>query len=99
MDDALRSRLLQAERALREMRAAESGGADECTTVGIAGQRDSLAVKCLHAHMALALVGIDDPIGLQLLGEGDTVCLDRRCARLTPEASSHGSGVRAKEDA
>jgi len=99
VDDELRSRLVAADRVLRERRTVESGGRDECESVGIAGQRDPLAVKCLHAHLALAVVGIDDPIGLDLLGEGDRACPDRRCARLAKEASSHNSDSRAKEDA
>ena len=71
----------------------------ECVSVGIAGQRDPLGVKCLHAHLALALVGVDDPIGIHLLGEGDPVCPDRRCARLIQDASSQTSDPRTKEDA
>jgi len=67
---------------VRELRAMESGGSDACSSVGIAGQRDPLGVKCLHAHVALALIGVHDPIGEAILSEVGTVCPDERCARL-----------------
>ena len=76
--DALRA--VDAE--VREMRAAESGGADACEGVGVAGQRDPLGVKCLHAHIALALVGLDDPVGAGELGKIQRECPDGRCAAL-----------------
>jgi len=98
-DTELRARLAETDRALRERRTAESGGADECGSVGIAGQRDPLAVKCLHAHVALALVGIEDPIGLHLLHDGDPACPDRRCARLTLGESMRTGDSPVKEDA
>jgi hypothetical protein len=98
-DADLSSLLIETDRALRELRAAESGGQDACAAVGIAGQRDPLGVKCLHAHVALALVGIEDPIGKHLLGECDPACPDERCARLIQDASPPDRGARAKEDA
>jgi len=97
-DENLSSRLIESDRVVRRLRAAESGGSDACESVGIAGQRDPLGVKCLHAHVALALVGIDDPIGTHLLGVGDPVCPDERCARLIQDVSPPKSGARAKED-
>ena len=69
-DTELADRLRAADAALRAARAAEGGGTDACAEVGLAGQRDPLGVKCVHAHVALALVGIDDPIGLELLERG-----------------------------
>jgi hypothetical protein len=55
-------------------------------------------VKCLHAHLALALVGIDDPIGRALLGQGDTDCPDERCARLIGDALQADCGTHSKEE-
>ena len=72
---------------------------DACASVGIAGQRDSSGVKCLHAHIALALVGLEDPIGLYFLGIEDPACPDQRCARLIPDASQHGGDAPSEEDA
>jgi hypothetical protein len=97
-ESELSSRLAETDLAVRERRAKESGGTDACASVGIAGQRDPLGVKCLHAHVALALVGIRDPIGMHLLGEDDPVCPDRRCARLIDDALQHDRSVHAKED-
>lgn len=72
------------------MRAEEAGGVDPCFTVGLAGQRDPLGVKCLHAHVALALVGVDDPVGAELLGKTGSACADARCARLVGDTPSKG---------
>jgi hypothetical protein len=83
-DATLADRLRAADEALRAARAAEGNGTDECAAVGIAGQRDPLGVKCVHAHVALALVGIDDPIGLDLLERGRE-CPDRYCDRYSVE--------------
>jgi len=63
----------------RQRRAACAGGDDPCAAVGIAGQRDPLATKCLHAHVAAAAAGIDDPVGAALLDEGPRECPDDRC--------------------
>ena len=83
-DPALSERMLRADARYRESRAAVSPtGADPCPEVGIAGQRDPLATKCLHAHAAAALAGIDDPVGSELLAALGTVCPDDRCAGLT----------------
>jgi uncharacterized protein len=98
-DEGLRARLAETDRVVREVRAAESGGEDHCRSVGIAGQRDPLGVKCLHAHLALALVGIDDPIGIDLLAESDPACPDGRCARLTQDAPPPQGVAVAKEGA
>lgn len=90
-DAGLAERLRTADDALRRTRAQESGGADACTTVGLAGQRDPLGVKCLHAHVALALIGIQDPIGEYELGKIPRSCADARCTTMQP-ASPLGRG-------
>jgi hypothetical protein len=67
-DPALAERMLAADEAYRTARRAE--GADErLAGVGVAGQRDPLAVKCLHARVAARLSGIDDPVGEAVLSE------------------------------
>lgn len=65
---------------VRELRALESGGDDACAAVGIGGQRDPLGVKCLHVHVALALLGEADPLGRELLGVIEPECSADRCA-------------------
>ena len=81
-DATLAAALVQADGQLRLARAAESGRDDACAAVGLAGQRDPLGVKCLHAHAALTLIGIDDPIGDAELCKIERDCPDRRCAEL-----------------
>ena len=83
-DSALAAELRATDARLREARRSESGGTDACESVGLAGQRDPLKVKCLHAHAALELVGIHDPIGRAVLCEIESVCPDRRCGTLAP---------------
>jgi uncharacterized protein len=73
---------------VRVLRAAESGGVDACPTVGVGGQRDPLGVKCLHVHVALALLGEDDPIGVELLSQVPRECEDDRCAALVRPPSA-----------
>lgn len=73
---------------LRALRAEASGGADACVAVGVAGQREPLATKCCHAHGALALAGVADPIGLDLLARTGDACQGARCATRDPEATS-----------
>ncbi|MBE0417429.1 MAG: DUF501 domain-containing protein [Coriobacteriia bacterium] len=83
-DPALAERMRRADERYREHRAAASPfGDDPCPDVGIAGQRDSLATKCLHAHVATALAGIDDPVGAELLATLGRSCPDGRCVALT----------------
>ena len=61
------------EGALRQARLEEcrACGQDEdvCSSVGIAGQKNTLGVKCLHIHVAYALLGLDDCIGREVLRE------------------------------
>jgi hypothetical protein len=71
--------------ALRLARAAESDGEDACCGVGLAGQRDPLGVKCLHAHAALRLAGLADPVGDAVLAEIGVECTDARCETLVAD--------------
>ncbi len=89
-DSALAEALHAADTAVRVARAAESSGEDACATVGIAGQSDPLGVKCLHAHVALALVGVDDPIGCDVLARTGTMCPDARCERFAAGSTEEG---------
>lgn len=83
-DRALSERLLRADEQYRARRAALlPAHQDPCAHVGIAGQRDPAATKCLHAHVAAALAGIDDPVGGELLAALGRECADERCASLT----------------
>lgn len=86
VDRAFAERLGAADAAMREARRVESGGEDPCADVGLAGQRDPLGAKCLHAHVALALAGIADPIGESELGRIGHACRDARCASLLAAA-------------
>jgi len=81
-DPALATSMRAADELYRSARAEESNGFDVCATVGIAGQRDPLATKCLHAHVAAALAGIADPVGESILGSIERECESERCAVL-----------------
>jgi len=85
VDPAFAAALVALDMSVRELRAAESGGVDACATVGVAGQRDPLGVKCLHAHVALALLGVADPVGEDVLSRVQRWCDDDRCAGLGSE--------------
>ncbi len=78
-DPALAARMRAADAAYRAARAAEGGGDDACASVGIAGQRDPLGTKCLHAHVAAALAGLDDPVGDAILRAVQRECDNERC--------------------
>ena len=82
-DAGLAASLRRLDEDVRRARNTESGGVDACESVGLAGQRDPLGVKCLHAHVALALAGFEDPIGATVIAEGRE-CADGRCRRLIP---------------
>jgi len=74
-DPDLAARLQRADVIYREARLSEGGGFDPCASVGVAGQADPLAVKCLHARVAAALAGIADRVGegvLERLSFGST---------------------------
>lgn len=89
VEPAVAAALGRLDARVRELRALESGGVDVCAAVGVGGQRDPLGVKCLHVHVALALLGEEDPIGIELLGHIESECEDDQCAELggagTPE--------------
>ncbi|MDH4139592.1 MAG: DUF501 domain-containing protein [Coriobacteriia bacterium] len=79
-DSVLAQRLEAADSRYRELRAAEGGGDDPCADVGIAGQREPIATKCLHAHVAAYLAGTDDPVGEAVVCETEPECDDDRCS-------------------
>lgn len=79
-DPALAQRMRTADAAYRSARAEESGGGDACPDVGVAGQRDPLATKCLHAHVAAAFAGLGDPVGESVLAQIERECTDERCS-------------------
>jgi len=81
-DEGLADALRRTDERLREARRVESGGDDACAGVGLAGQRDPLGVKCLHAHAALELVRLGDPIGREVLEQVGYQCANQRCAKL-----------------
>jgi len=81
-DPALAEALRALDARVRAARAVEAAGPDRCAGVGVAGQQDPLLVKCLHAHVALRLLGFEDPIGGEVLAQVGTACEDERCARL-----------------
>lgn len=89
-DSSLAEALDAADQALRSARASESADEDVCANVGIAGQKDHTKVKCLHAHLGLALFGIADPIGTAIISEIGDVCPDRRCAELESAVKEPG---------
>lgn len=70
-DAALAAAVLAGDAAYRMARAAEGGGRDPCGDVGIAGQAEPLAVKCLHARVAAAIAGVPDPVGRAVFAELD----------------------------
>lgn len=80
-DAELAAALRAVDAVYRAERARAAGGADPTPCVGIAGQRDPLAVKCLHAHVAAALAGLDDPVGAGVLTGVVRECTDDRCRR------------------
>lgn len=67
VDAPLTEEVLAADLRYREARAALAGGVDPCAGLGVAGQRDPLAVKCLHARVAAHMGGPGDPIGAGVL--------------------------------
>lgn len=81
-DLSLATRMLAADEAYRAARGFE-GVEDRLAGVGVAGQLDPLAVKCLHARVAAYLSGIDDPVGeavsSEILVEAPCTLQDRCC--------------------
>jgi hypothetical protein len=85
-DAVLTAAMTSADAAYRAVRATEAGGADPLASVGVAGQADPLAVKCLHARLAAFLAGIPDPIGAAVFdglegSRASVACRDDRCGR------------------
>lgn len=83
-DTDMADRMYRADQQYRELRAVEAEGDDPCTSVGIAGQVDPCATKCLHAHVSAHLAGVDDPVGAELLALWGTDCHDDRCEDIVP---------------
>ncbi len=80
-DPDLAGRMARADATYRSLRSQEARGDDPCASVGIAGLRDSLKTKCLHAHAAAFLAGIDDPVGEEVLSHLNLDCPDDACAK------------------
>jgi len=106
-DPALRRSLSEAaavSRRRRRLLAARAawpmcdGGASLGT--GVAGVRDVLAVKCLHAHAAHALAHPAYLFGHAVLAEiGDPWCADARCAGLVERARALAGTARSGPEA
>lgn len=83
-DPSFAAELMAAAREFARLRASETpkdalGG---CADVGIAGQREPSAAKCIHARIAVALEGVADPIGRAAIATCGSVCGDMRCVAL-----------------
>jgi hypothetical protein len=87
-DAVLAERMRAAEReyvALRDAAArSRTDGSGAADLRGFAGQRSVLATKCVHAHVAARLAGIDDPVGEAVLARTGSECADTRCSSFTP---------------
>lgn len=90
-DPVLMADFVLLEEALLRARREESMDGDACPEAGIAGQRVSGNVKCLHAHTALYLVGFVDPVGRSVVAEMGEACVDNRCALLQPCAEEEST--------
>ena len=82
VDPHLRFEILASDQQYRAAREIEGRGDDPCSDVGIGGQADPFATKCLHAHVATFLAGIPDPIGRETLTGVDVECVTDDCAAL-----------------
>lgn len=80
-DAGFASRMRDAHERIVSRRAALGGGSDPCNGVGVAGQRDPYATKCLHARIAAALGGFGDPVGETMVERIGRACSDARCDR------------------
>ncbi len=78
--------MIVADAEYRERRRFAGAGTDPMSGTGIAGQKDPLKTKCLHAHVAAHLAGIADPIGATILEEVQSECADDRCRRLVSDS-------------
>lgn len=80
-DEEFARRMLGADAQVRLLRLAEGDGVDPCAQTGVAGRHDPIGVKCLHARAALALIGVDDPVGMEVCA-ARRECSDARCRSL-----------------
>ena len=80
-DPVLAAGVHAAAQELAAARARESGGLDACAGLGTAGTRMGAKVKCLHAHVAARLAGVEDPVGARIIALGPAACADGRCRR------------------
>ena len=92
-DEGLASCAMEADAEYRKRRGAETESEDPCATVGVAGQRDPLATKCLHAHVAAYLAGTGDPVGAGVLEQVAAECDDVRCESLVPDDPSQSGSI------
>jgi hypothetical protein len=94
-DAHLRFEVLAADQQYRAARQMEGLGDDPCGDVGVAGQKDPCATKCLHAHAAAYLAGIPDPAGAEALRDVALQCDSDECAQLLLRcgSGSEGEGV------
>ena len=88
-DDSLAADVRRSADAYRRARDHESPGEDGASDGGgIAGQADPLATKCLHAHVASAIMGFCDPVGEAVMGSVGESCGDDRCGRALLECGT-----------
>jgi len=73
-DPELRTRMIAADARYRQMRKEAAGGVDPAPHVGIAGQKSPLSTKCVHAHVATYIAGLDDPVGDSVLSAMISPC-------------------------
>ena len=92
-DEDLASRVMEADTEYRKRRGAETETEDPCATVGVAGQSDPLATKCLHAHVAAYLAGTGDPVGAGVLEQVPAECDDVKCESFVPNDPSQGGSI------
>ncbi|GAB4278145.1 MAG: DUF501 domain-containing protein [Coriobacteriia bacterium] len=100
-DPHLAFELLAADQQYRAAREIEGMGDDPCSDVGIAGQRDPRATKCLHAHVATFLAGIPDPIGRDTVASVEPECRHDLCKALLecdtgPQSASEAAELRRR---
>lgn len=81
-------------RSARARECARYGQEDVCAEVGIAGQHNIYAVKCLHIHAAYYLLGLQDDIGADLFNRIQACPLGAPCGGVQPLAApqSHREG-------
>lgn len=93
-DPSLRMAMLATDAQYRAARVMEGRGDDPCSLVGVAGQRDPFATKCVHAHVATTLAGLPDPIGDSVVRRVERECDCDRCSLLlSRDIASDGAGA------